>query len=147
MTKKLVLTFCLFSSVLVPSFAGDSSSGCGLGWQLFPQTSLVSSSLRSTTHSFLPNTFSMTSGTSGCAKHSIVKNEFKAIHFAETNYDALMIDMAKGNGEYLNTFASLTDYKGDMKSFGQFTQQNFQALFPVQQTSASDMVQNFKKLL
>ncbi len=139
----VALLLMAFASV---SRAGDSSSGCGLGWQVFPKNSLVSSALRSTTHFILPNTFSMTSGTSGCARHDIVMNEYKAIHFAEANYKQLMMDMARGQGEYLNGFASVTNYKGDMNAFGAFVQENFVNLYPTASTSPSEMVTNFRNL-
>lgn len=86
--------------------AADSSSGCGLGWYVLKENSLISSSLRSTTHNFLPNTFSMTSGTSGCAKHSIVDNDKRSQHFAEANLDALKTQVAQGSGEYFVAFAA-----------------------------------------
>ena len=145
-TVRFGLVALLLLAFVSVSRAGDSSSGCGLGWQIFSKNSLVSSALRSTTHAFLPNTFSMTSGTSGCAKHDIVMNEYKAIHFAEANYSNLMMDMARGQGEYLNGFAAVTNYKGDMNEFGSFVQENFAHLYPTANTSASQMVSNFKNL-
>ena len=146
LTLRLSIVTLLLISFVSLARAADSSSGCGLGWQLFPKTSLVSSSLRSTTHFILPNTFSMTSGTSGCAHHDIVMNEYKAIHFAEANYDQLMMDMARGQGEYLNGFAAVTNYKGDMNAFGSFVQNNFANLYPTVMTTPAEMVGNFRNL-
>jgi len=146
LTLRLSIVALLLVIFVSVSSAADSSSGCGLGWQVFPKNSLVSSSLRSTTHVFLPNTFSMTSGTSGCARHDIVMNEYKAIHFAEANYDQLMMDMARGQGEYLNGFAAVTNYKGDMNAFGSFVQNNFVNLYPMATTTPSEMVANFRNL-
>ena len=91
----LLTVIFLFSLVSVSAMAGDSSSGCGLGWQVFKDNSLVSSSSRAITNVTFLNTGAMTFGTSGCAKHSIVKNEAKAIHYAQANQNQLMVDLVK----------------------------------------------------
>jgi Protein of unknown function (DUF3015) len=83
----------------------DDSNGCGIGWVVFKDKSLVSSSLRQTTNGVAPNTFSMTSGTSGCARHSIVYTELRGLHFVESNGDALEAEIASGHGNYLESFA------------------------------------------
>jgi hypothetical protein len=83
----------------------DDSNGCGVGWMFFKDKSLVSSSLRQSTNSIAPNTFSMTSGTSGCARHSIVYTELRGLHFVESNGDALEAEIASGSGNYLESFA------------------------------------------
>jgi hypothetical protein len=73
---KNILVLLVGVAVLMTSslaFSDDQSSGCGLGWQVTQRMSLLSSAVRTTTDWFLPNTFSMTSGTSGCAHHDIVK--------------------------------------------------------------------------
>ncbi len=143
--KKIILlcSFIIFSF----SVHADSSSGCGLGWMVFKDQSLVSSTLRNTTHFILPNTFSMTFGTSGCAQHKIVLNEKRAIHFIESNYAQLMIDMAKGSGEYLNALADLTEYTGDREVFGEMVQINYGKLFPTVSTTPVMMYQNFKGIV
>ena len=87
--------------------AADSSSGCGMGWQVAPNQSLISSSTRSIVNATFSNTIAMTLGTSGCAKHSIVKNDAKGIHFAEANLNQLAIEMARGNGEFVTSFSSV----------------------------------------
>lgn len=98
---------CIGLSMISSSIvlADDNSSGCGLGWEVSKKQSILSSAVRSTTHAFLPNTFSMTFGTSGCSRHQIVKNDENAVVYAVNNYDSLVIDMAKGDGEYLAGFA------------------------------------------
>lgn len=102
---RLMLIIVLVMGFSGMAFADDASSGCGLGWQVTKRNSLLSSAIRNYTNLLASNTSGMTSGTSGCAKHSIVENEKAAIHFAEANYDQLIMDMAKGNGVYLSAFA------------------------------------------
>lgn len=84
--------------------AADSSNGCGLGWELTSKQSLLSSAIRQTTNTILPNTFSMTSGTSGCAKHEIVQNDERAVYYAVNNYDSILPEIAQGQGEFLAAF-------------------------------------------
>jgi hypothetical protein len=130
--RSLLVEKVLFISVAVlisgysVAQAADSSSGCGLGWSVTQKQSLVSSSIRSTTNTYLPNTFSMTSGTSGCAKHSIVKNDQNAVVYASNNVHSLVADMAKGEGEFLDGFAVALGCSGQSRAaFGGFVQSNF----------------------
>ena len=86
--------------------AQDKSNGCGLGWMVAKDQSLISTTTRGVTNAFLPNTFSMTFGTSGCAKHSIVHNDKRGLHFVEANAEALEVDVAAGSGQYLEGLAA-----------------------------------------
>tara|TARA_R110000868_G_scaffold204946_1_gene453119 strand:+ start:11633 stop:12034 length:402 start_codon:yes stop_codon:yes gene_type:complete len=103
--KKII--FCASLLFSFNTFAADSSSGCGVGWQVTQRTSLSASSTRSTTNAILPNTISMTSGISGCAHHSIVKVDSEVQYFAEANLENLQLEIAQGNGEYLVTLSNL----------------------------------------
>jgi len=87
--------------------AADGSSGCGPGWYLFKDNSLVSSSFRSTTNYFLfpAVTFGMTFGTSNCSQHKLVKTEKESLYFVTMNYFELKSEVAKGQGEYLTALA------------------------------------------
>jgi hypothetical protein len=119
----------LFFGLSGMAFAADSSSGCGLGWEVSQKQSLLSSAIRSTTNAFLPNTFSMTSGTSGCSKHTIVKNDAAAVYFAVNNRDSLLVEMAQGKGEYLRSFASTLGCKSsDMARFTDLTQTKYDSI-------------------
>ncbi len=86
--------------------AADGSSGCGPAWYIFKENSIVSSSLRNTTNGILwpVSTLGMTFGTSNCAKHSLVLEEQRSLHFATKSYDLLRQDMARGSGQHLNAY-------------------------------------------
>lgn len=101
---KFIVLVSLFLSFNL--FAADGSSGCGPGWYILKENSLVSSSLRATTNGiFAPTTtIGMTLGTSNCSKHKIVLNEKKSLHFVTHNMPELMAEVSKGNGEYLSAF-------------------------------------------
>lgn len=145
--KKLILStlFGLIAQMifLTPSYAADSSSGCGLGWQVLPQQSLVSSFTRSMINATFSNTIAMTLGTSGCARHSIVYNEKQGIHFVEANKEVLVAEMAQGNGEYLTAMAEVFGCQ-DLSSFATMVKKNYQALVPVYNISGVELYQNIK---
>ncbi|OFZ83555.1 MAG: hypothetical protein A3K03_01550 [Bdellovibrionales bacterium RIFOXYD1_FULL_44_7] len=86
----------------------------------------------------------MTFGTSNCAKHSIVMKEKEAQYFAETNRDILEIEMAQGNGEYLNAFAQTMGCQ--KPEFIRTVQQNYEKIFSHQGISATEMLENVRKV-
>lgn len=120
------------------TFASDKSSGCGLGWQVFKKNSLVSSSLRATTNAFALNTIAMTLGTSGCAKHSIVKNDKKSLHFLESNLPMVQMEMAMGNGEYINGLAQT--FGCDEAAFSGHMQGKYNQIFNGEQDRAINVL-------
>lgn len=124
-------------------FAADSSSGCGMGYEVAPKQSLVSSSTRSLVNATFSNSIAMTLGTSGCAKHSIVKNDAKGIHFAEANMNQLAVEMARGNGEFVAGFASVFGCQ-DSSAFGSMVQAKYESVLPSAQTSGVELYNNVK---
>src|SRR5689334_13977730 len=104
---KTIITAFVFLGLLAvgTAQAEDKSNGCGIGWQVTNRETLLGSSTRMTTNAFLPNTFSMTSGTSGCAKHPLAEKDTPAATFIVSNYDPLLLDMSTGRGEYLEGLA------------------------------------------
>ena len=136
-----ILAASIFAFGLVSSSvcqAQDSSSGCGLGWQVNQRTSLVSSAIRASTNATFSNTIAMTFGTSGCAKHDIVLNEKQPIYFAEANFHNLMVEMAAGHGEFLVAFAEVLGCDaGASKTFGQLTQAHYNEIYDATATPAS----------
>jgi len=114
------------------AYGADGSSGCGPGWYVFKDNSLVSSSLRTTTNGFLfpVVTFGMTFGTSNCTKHKIVQTEKQSLYFATNNYYELQGDVARGTGEHLSAFA--TTIGCPVKAQARFNEQmrsNYRKLF------------------
>ena len=134
-----IFTFIWASSV----FAADSSSGCGIGWQVAPKQSLISSSTRSIVNATFSNTIAMTLGTSGCAQHSIVKNDSKGIHFAEANMNQLAVQMASGHGEFITSFAEVFGCQNS-RAFGSMVQANYETVLPSEKTSGVELYNNVK---
>ncbi len=95
---------CLFIHGSV--MAADGSSGCGPGWYILKENSMLSSFGRGVTNAFLTPvvTFGMTSGTSNCGKHSLVDDQKRSLHFATRSYDLLRQDVARGSGRHLDAY-------------------------------------------
>jgi hypothetical protein len=141
MKKMIIALFALVSSF---AMAADSSSGCGMGWQVFKDQSLVSSTLRTTVNLTFLNTIAMTLGTSGCAKHSIVKIDMQGVHYAEANMNSLTIEMARGNGEYLAGFANVFGCT-NVNAFGSMVQNKYESVLPSNNVSGVELYNNVKK--
>lgn len=141
----LVALFGLVAQIAfqTSSYAADSSSGCGIGWQVLPKQSLVSSFTRSMVNATFSNTIAMTLGTSGCARHSIVYNEKQGLHFVEANREVLVAEMALGNGEYLTAMAEVFGCQ-DSSSFATIVKKNYQTLVPNYKISGVELYQNIK---
>ena len=137
------MIFTLALAATSSAFAADSSSGCGMGYAIAPKQSLVSSSTRSLVNATFSNTLGMTLGTSGCAKHSIVQNESKGIHYAEANMDQLAMEMARGNGEFVQGFASVFGCQ-DSRAFGRMVQAKYETLLPGSDVSGVELYKNVK---
>ena len=125
MSLKYLIPVILASLITLPAMADDSSSGCGLGWMVFKKNSLVSSALRATTNAIALNTVAMTSGTSGCAQHSIVKNESRGIHFTEANFEQLKMELAQGQGEFSQGLALVMGCEGQTERFQNVMQNQY----------------------
>ena len=85
---KTLILFILATVISGTAYGADGSSGCGPGWYILKDNSLVSSALRATTNGILVPvvTLGMTFGTSNCSKHKIVKKEKESLHFVTMNY-------------------------------------------------------------
>lgn len=144
-TKLSVLAVLAFS---IHAFADDQSSGCGMGWMLFKRNSLLSSYLRNITNATFSNTIAMTSGTSGCAKHDLVQNEKREIHYAESNFNSLNVEMALGRGESVTQLAYVMGC--DSSVVGTFlseTQKNYGTIFESDSTTPSQMLNQVHQIV
>lgn len=144
---KLIFLSLLFSSTIL---AADGSSGCGPGWYLFKKNSLVSSSLRATTNGMLfpAVTLGMTFGTSNCSKHGLVKTEKKTIHFVTHNYHELKSDAAKGQGDFLYSYAkTIGCKKGDIDYFSSKLQDRYEKVFKDEASNEEVIIETYRLIL
>lgn len=80
----------------------------------------------------------MTFGTSGCAQHSIVKNDKKSLHFMDANKHHLMSEMALGQGEHLNALSQIMGCSEE--SFSAAMKENYTDIFRSDAVSARQLV-------
>ena len=129
---KLFLFF-LISILSTNILASDGSSGCGPGWYLFKENSLISSVLRATTNTILfpSSTLGMTLGTSNCTKHKIVQNEKRSLHYATHNFYELKSEIPMGTGLFLTAFHQVLGCQDSSKDYFKRTlKMKFEQLFP-----------------
>jgi len=136
---------CLLGAALMAptlSLAEDSSDGCGLGWQVTNKKTMIATTTRGTTNAFVPPTFGMTTGTIGCEKHSFAKRDQKAIEYVASNYDSLMMDLAAGEGEYVEALAQTLSC-GDVNQFGSVMRANYGQMMSAEH-NAVELYRNIK---
>lgn len=147
--KKLILLIALvFSSTL--AIARDSSSGCGPGWYLMTDTSLVSSALRAVTNTITwpVSTIGMTVGSSNCTRHKLVLKEKETLYFATQNYFELMRETALGGGEFMGAYYSTIGCESQNQAhFSELIQKNYQQLFQDKAVSPEDLVIETYKII
>lgn len=138
----LMLTFA-FSGV---SLAVDQkNTGCGLGSIVFEgQNGLVSQTSAATTNGTFGNqTFGITSGTSNCEQYKTFTYNEKVNTFVAENMDNLATDIARGQGEYLNTLSVLMEIPDTQKgAFHSHLQAHFSDIYTSDKVTHSEVVKN-----
>jgi len=134
----------------LPTFAmADNSTGCGLGSMIWKKNSIVSALFRATTnHSFSSQLFGITTGTSGCSQHSIVKRDMYPVYYAEANLPELRYEMAQGQGEYVATFAEVLGCSPAAQAeFTVWAQGSYKKLFNNANANSQDFLKGLGKEL
>jgi hypothetical protein len=154
MKKSAVLMFILFAFVvfLGPAHAAvlnQKNTGCGLGSMLFEdQNGLASQTFAVTTNGTFGNgTFGITSGTSNCDKPASFSSNKKLNEFVAENMDNLARDIARGNGEYLNTLAILAGVpESEHAVFYRQLQSNFSSIYTSDKVTHIDVLNSIEAL-
>lgn len=149
--KKISISIALFglmfSGVAFGASPSQTNTGCGLGTVLFgdnAKDSILLQVFAVTTNGTLGNqTFGISSGTSECSQPAkIVKNE-RLNEFVVANVDNLAKDIAKGNGESLDTLAELINLPSHNRpALYQRLQANFARIFPSEKVEAAQVIDN-----
>ncbi len=148
--KKLVLLITVFMMTAVLSGLGwavdQKNTGCGLGSIAWEGSSngLMSQTLAATTNgTFGTQTFGITSGTSNCEQYKSFTYNEKVDTFVADNMDNLARDIARGQGEYVNTLAVLMEIPNAKKAaFRSQLQAHFSDIYTSDQVTYSEVVQN-----
>lgn len=132
-------------------FAGNqNNTGCGLGSIIFEDhDGLVSQVCAVTTNGTFGNqTFAITSGTSNAEKPADFWASKKLHTYVAENMDNLATDIAKGDGEYLNTLAVLMEVPEDQRAgFYANLQSNFSRIYTSQDVNHEDIIRNIKTVV
>jgi hypothetical protein len=143
--KKIALTV---STLVLSSslFAGHNMAGCGLGSQVFKENDQVSQILAGTTNGTSGNqTFGISSGTSGCTPDGAMASAEKLNIFTGENLDKLALDIAKGEGETLDTFIELSGVQNKAE-FVFKLQSNFSKIFTSENVTAGEVLANIQNI-
>lgn len=151
---KKVLALAVLAGLL-PSLSMATGNhpmgGCGLGYLLVSnkENSKVMQVIGATTNgTFGSQTFGISSGTSGCTEDGAVKVARVTEVFAEVNLASLRSEMATGQGEYVNTFASLLGASESTRpELVRFMQSEYSTLFPTSETTAAEMLSSLSSKL
>ena len=149
MKKLVVIVNAVFVMTVVLSGVGwavdPKNTGCGLGSLAFEgQNGLLSQTLAATTNGIFGNqTFGITSGTSNCAQYKTFAYNEKVDTFVADNMDNLARDIARGQGEYVNTLAVLMEIPNAKKAaFRSQLQAHFSDIYTSDKVTHSEVVRN-----
>lgn len=133
----VLLVLAVFSS----AFAGGNT-GCGLGNVIFKGKSgkVVDVLAITTNGSSYSQFFAITSGTSGYQEGVEIGANGVELYVDE-NMDMLAADMSRGNGEYLDTLATLMEVE-DKAEFGKKLQSNFDKIYSHENITSKEVVAN-----
>ena len=144
---KLFIMLFLFSLQSI-TYAEDSSTGCGPGWYVAKDHSLISATTRGAINQMTGLAiFGMTFGTSNCARHSIVENKNKQIHFVEENLDQLEVELAMGKGHYVEQFASVMGCNERPNHFINAMKKSYIKLFNKGSINSYEFLKNVKSTI
>lgn len=149
--KKLALGIALSASVAAFSTAQaeETGAGCGVGKVIFEGQSGVGINIvAALVNDFLSGSFSITSGTMGCDSTQTVMNDQQKEIFVAMNMDNLTVDMAQGQGDYLNSLASMMGIEEqDKNSFYNLTQDNYEKIVGENQTQATQVLASLEQVM
>ena len=134
-------------SFFLVSIAQAGDAGCGLGSVVISKNSkLLQLFAVTTNNTFFSQVFGITSGTSNCSSSGLVSNDKQIQYFVEVNQDDLAREMAQGEGEKLNTLATLHGCKsaGAQKSFAQYTQKSYARIFTAADITSTTVINNLE---
>jgi hypothetical protein len=152
--KKLVVI--VLAAFLVVTFAGASFAapkenvGCGLGYIAFKgKDGLLSQTFAATTNGTFGNqTFGITSGTLECEQYSTFAANEKLNKFVSDNMDNLAVDIARGQGEYLNTLAVLLEVpEGERARLYSKLQTHFSDIYTSETVTHADVLKNIETVV
>lgn len=149
MAKRLLGKVLTLTILAATSFAAQADQagggGCGWGNMLFEgQRGLAPHLLATTTNGTSGNaTFGLTSGTNGCDSHVKLGYGGRSMLAMNGMLDSIAEDMAQGQGEALDAYATLLGVeKSDRSHFAQVTHANFDSIFSKADVTSEQVLAN-----
>jgi len=148
------MVLVLVSLIMLPAVSGfavkKENTGCGLGYMIMQgNDGLLFQILAVTTNGTSGNqTFGITSGTLECEQPNRLVSKELLNNYIADNMDNLARDIARGQGEYLNTLAVLMEVpEGTRTLFYATLQDNFSRIYPGTDVTSIDVLQNIESLM
>ena len=153
--RSLILPTVLALALATPAALAQegetaNSAGCGLGTMAFEgQKGIAPQVLAATTNGTSGNqTFGISSGTLGCTQDGVVRPPTKVRMLFMSSLDNLAVDMARGDGETLDSLASLLAVEDqDRSRFFSALQNNFVRIFPSENVTAEEVLVSMNAVL
>lgn len=142
LNKGLVLGLLSMGSVAAYADAAGGN-GCGWGNMLFEgQDGKATHVVAMTTNGTSGNaTFGVTSGTNGCDASGRLRYDGRSWLAMNGMLDSIAEDMAQGQGEALDAYATLLGIEqADRAHFARITQANFNRIFPSADASGEQVL-------
>lgn len=147
--KKIIISAAMAALTLSSAYAAsNSNTGCGLGSILIKdQSTTVMQVLAATTNGTSGNqTFGISSGTLNCAEPASFASNDKLNRFVTENMDELALDISAGQGETLNTLATLMNVQ-DKSSFNANLKANFSNIYSNENVSSANVIDSIVKYM
>ena len=147
--KKILSLVAVFGLVFASAEAfATSNIGCGLGAVLLKGKKgkfmeLAGTCLNSTF--FNSQAFAITSGTSGYEEGAVIGMTDVEV-FVAKNMDSLATDIARGNGEYVDTLASMYKVQ-DVDGFKTKLKNNFDRIYTNTGVTSKEVVANINDVV
>ncbi len=150
----LMIIICLSSSSFL--FAGsveENLGKCGVGSYIWGSRSGILSHVFAISSNTIFNVgstkySSITSGTSGCTKFKSLVFDQKTDLFISENMANLASDIARGEGEYLDTLAILMEVnKNERMAFNKKLQDNFVLIYSSSNVTSQEVAENIKGVI
>ena len=141
----LALVICAMTCSLANAAGPRDNCGCGLGTILFKNNDgLMSQTAAATTNGILGNqTFGISSGTLECNQPAELYASERLHKFMASNMDSVAKDIARGNGESLDTLAELMQVPdGKRGVFNTQLQKNFDRIFTSANLTETEVIEN-----
>ncbi len=138
------------SGSAVAARTNADSSGCGFGTEVFEGKKGVGPQLGAAFLNGLSanQLFGISFGTLGCNKNGVVTSPENVKRFASNNLDGLTRDIARGDGERLESLAELIGVEDQHKpTFFSVTQQNFATIFSSENVTVEQVLASLQEVM